>query len=195
MTESIRGVPTLRVFDAAYCPDPVPEDYAGCLVYIGGSSADHIWTDTELARVKAYRRLCTWVPTPGSDNPRQVARQAVRRLHELGVPRGYDGYGRHPAVLWDMETGQEPDPRWLNIAADYVWQAGYANLVYGSLDTIYGQPTRSGYVVAHYDGNPELPDHPGVIAKQYAADVHTPGGPIDQSAFLTTAFGHFWQPA
>src|SRR5215472_7517315 len=148
MIEWVPGlVPVVKGFDAAHCPDPVPAGYEWCMVYAGGTSATHAWEQAELALVRHLPRLPVWVPTPGSDDPVNAAQLFVAWLKAHNVPpvRG----GEHTRVMWDMETGREPDPEWLKKAASVLALAGYFNLVYGSIDTLFGQPARSGYVVAN----------------------------------------------
>lgn len=185
----------IRVWDAEYCPDPLPDGFDACMIYIGGSSAAHIWDDDELARVAHLPRLPVWVPTPGQENPRQVALQVDRRLTDLGIPRGPQPDGEKVGVMWDMETGREPDPRWLNIAAATLTRRGRANLPYGSRDTLFAEPPRAGYVVATDDHNPELYPHVHSIANQYWFDLDTPGGLIDVSVFTRASLRYFWHPA
>lgn len=186
---------TVQVWDRATCPDPLPDGYAACMPYIGGSSASHVWDATELARVEHLPRLPIWVPTPGQENPRQVAMQAVHRLHQLGVPAVADSCGRRPALLWDMETGRDTDAPWLNIAADYLHAHGYLNLVYASLDVITLLPSRSGRILARPDGINRLTGLPDEVGKQYRWGVPTPGGTIDATVLRETALQMFWQPS
>jgi hypothetical protein len=184
-------------FDAAYCPDPIPAGYTWCMVYAGGSSAARPdgWTTAELARVEHLPRLPVWVPTPGSDNPRQAAIMFRQWLGDHGVPAAQENGGEHVRVMWDLETGTEPDPRWVTIAADYLLQAGYFNLIYGSPSWLFGQPRRAGYMVADPDGIPLLYPHAGVVGTQYAWNVATPGGPIDANVLLAGVRQRLWQPA
>src|SRR5229473_2127120 len=137
-------VDTVEMFDAAFCPDPVPAGFACCMVYAGGSSALHPWTQRELSLVQHLPRLPVWVPTPGLDNPRQSALGLVAWLTAHKVPQTAPN-GEHTLIMWDLETGREPYPRWVNIAADVLRAHGYFNLIYGSTSVLFGQPARSGY--------------------------------------------------
>lgn len=183
------------VWDAEFCPDPIPDNLAACMIYIGGSSAAHVWDADELARVAHLPRLPIWVPTPGQENPRHVAALADRRMTELGIPRGLTGDGDKAGLMWDMETGKEPDPRWLELAADRLTRRGRANLPYGSPDTVFAYEDRAGYVVATDSGAPNPYPHPDVLGTQYAFDVPTPGGLVDLSVFTKDSLRYFWQPA
>lgn len=193
--ESAINEQTVQVWDRAHCPSPLPDGYGACGVYIGGSSATHIWDDAELASVAHLPRLPIWVPTPGHENPRQVAMQAVSRLRELGVPSVADDCGRRPAMVWDMETGRDTDGAWLDIAANYLHAHGYLNLVYASLSVITLLPSRAGRWLALPDGLNRLTGLPDELGKQYRWAVPTPGGTIDASVFRLSALGMFWQPS
>jgi len=181
-------VECLPCFDTARLDFPVPAGYQCCLVYMGGSSATHAWDREELAKVAHLRRLPVWVPTPGQDHPGDVALQVVAWLRRNKVPPG-----RH--VLWDMETGKEPDPAWLNMAAGRVAKAGFRNLTYGSMSVVFGNPQRDGYFVANPTGHPHMVSRIGVKGTQYAFDIAVPGGTIDQSLISTDLAHELWLPA
>jgi hypothetical protein len=183
-------------WDAAFCPDPPPTEingermsYAG--FYLGGSSAFHIWTDEERRRLAASGLRCMpiWVPTPGFENPRQVALAAVAAMRAVGIPH-------HAApwrvLMWDFETGIEPDPPWLNIAADTLASRGYGSLVYGSPlgSGLFSYAARTGYMVADFDGRPTLYPHPHVVGKQYQAGVAVPGGEVDLDVVDSSILAH-----
>lgn len=193
--ELITDEGVLQVWDAAHCPDPIPDGFAACLVYVGGTSAAHVWDDAELARVAHLPRLPVWVPTPGHDNPRQVAIEAAHRLAHLGVPDHPDACGNRPALLWDMETGKEPDPSWYDHAANALWHRGYANLGYASPNVARALPIRSGIVVARPDTQPVIGPLRGELGTQYSWGFRTPGGTIDRSVFRESALGRFWMPS
>ncbi len=183
-------------WDAAECPDPVPTEinnqkiaYAGG--YIGGSSAYRAWTAGEWQRTSDTigRVLPIWVPTPGVDNPRQAALAAAAALRAAGVP-AYATPWR--ALMWDLETGTEPSPAWLTTAANTLAASGYDSLIYGSPagSDVLSYPRRSGYVVADYDGVPTLYPAPGVVGKQYAANVAVPGGLVDLDVMEESMLAH-----
>jgi len=183
-------------WDAAYCPDPAPTNingrrmaYAG--FYLGGSSAFRTWTDGERRRLAAsrLRAMPIWVPTPGSENPRQVALQAIDALKAVRIPPHATPFR---AMMWDLETGLEPDSQWLTIAANTLAFYGYDNLVYGSPDgsQIFSEPPRLGYIVAFYDGRPSLYPHPGAVGKQYQANVSVPGGQVDLNVLDSSILAH-----
>ncbi len=197
----LRGyVEVSKAFDAENCPNPVPAGFDACMVYAGGSSAAHAWSEQELALVAHMPRLPVWVPTPGSDNPATAAADFAAWLKAHNVP-AINRKGEHLRVMWDMETGKEPDPQWLNQAADHLLKlAGVRNLVYGSVSTLFGQPQRAGYVVANFPqppavGQPHLYQRPGVVATQYSAGVPVSGGVIDEDVFTTQLVQQLWLPA
>lgn len=192
--ESAINEGTVQVWDRSHCPDPLPDGYGACGVYIGGSSASHAWTDAELARVAHLPRLPIWVPTPGLENPRQVAMQALRRLRDLNVPPVTGVCGQRQVLVWDMETGRDTDAGWLDIAANYLHAHGYLNWVYASLSVITLLPSRAGRWLALPDGLNRLTGLGDEVGKQYRWAVATPGGTIDASVFRETSLAHFWQP-
>jgi hypothetical protein len=197
MTETPANAPqVVNGWDAAFCPDPVPTQindrhisFAG--FYLGGSSAFHVWSDQDRRRLAAsrLRALPIWVPTPGSDNPRQVALAAAAAMGAVGIPNHATPWR---VLMWDLETGVEPDPLWLNVAADTLASRGYGSLVYGSPGSsgLFSYAARTGYVVALYDGSPTLYSHPGAVGKQYQANVTVPGGEVDLDVMEATIMAH-----
>lgn len=181
-------------FDAAHCPDPVPSGYKWAMVYAGGSSATHAWDEAELHRVNQLPRLPVWVPTPGRDDPLKAADAFLAWLTAHHVPPISAAPHRPVHVMWDMETGKEPDAAWLNKAADRVAAHGYWNLVYGSISTLFGQPARSGYIVANPTNQPHMYPHAGARGTQWAEDVKVPGGLIDQDVLDRFLVGQLWMP-
>jgi hypothetical protein len=166
---------TVRGWDAAFCPDPLPDPgfaFAGC--YIGGSSAFRVWPDSELARVAHMPVLPIWVPTPFLDNPRQTAIQAARRMEQVGVPHHARPFR---AMMLDLETVIAP--AWVRAFADRFASLGYDTIVYGSISDLFLNPRRTGYAVADPTGHPHMFLHPGVIITQYQFDVQLAGGVVD----------------
>lgn len=188
-------VEVLQGFDAAHCPNPIPGGYRWAMVYAGGSSATHAWTQAELDRVKHLPRLPVWVPTPGDEDPVSVADEFLAWLAGHKVPPISAAPHRPVHVMWDMETGQEPDAAWLNRAADRMAAHGYWNLVYGSISTLFAQPVRAGYIVANPTGQPHMYAHPGARGTQWADNVKIPGGLIDQDVLDRDTVGQLWMPA
>ena len=199
MGEWLAGdVDTVQMWDAEYCPDPVPAGPPACMVYIGGSSAGHVWDAAELARVEHLARLPVWVPTPGVDDPRASAAACLARLRELGVPT-FAQVGYHPRIMVDLETGREPDWPWLSVFRSRLHAAGYYTCPYCDLSVLLAansyQPC-AGFVVAN-PSTPPVPHlyrHPAVVGTQYAFDVRTPGGPVDLSMITTDLLGVLWAP-
>jgi hypothetical protein len=182
-------------FDAAWCPDPVPTGYGWCEVYIGGSSATRPrgWSAEEVIRVDHLPKLPVWVPTPGHDNPRQSALSCLAALKAFGVP-AYATPWR--AVLWDLETGVEPDPAWFSVVRSVMMNHGYGTMSYGSVAWAFGEPNYMGLIVAEWDGEPSLDslrlEHPGalIVGKQYRAGVRVPGGEVDQDVLDSETMRH-----
>lgn len=180
--------------DAEYCPDPLPKAARWWMVYAGGSSAAHAWEADELARVAHLPRLPVWVPTPGLDDPHTAASQFISWLQGHGVPALSQATGERTRVMWDMERGKQPDPAWLDVAADALRAAGYRSLVYGSLDTLLQQPARAGYVVANPTRQAHLYQHPYVVATQYDDDVPVTGGRVDLDVATSQLVRQLWLP-
>jgi hypothetical protein len=183
-------------WDAATCPDPAPKQISGNSIeyaggYLGGSSAFRTWAVGEWQRASdAYGRvLPIWVPTPGSDNPRQVGLAAIDALRAAGVPNHATPWR---VLMWDLETGVEPSPAWLTTAADTLANAGYGSLIYGSPggSHVLSYPRRTGYVVADWNGRPTLYPAAGVVGTQYAANVTVPGGVVDLDVMEETMLAH-----
>jgi hypothetical protein len=188
-------------WDAAFCPDPVPHDIGGIRqsyggFYLGGSSAYHVWTPAErhLLRGSGLKAMPIWVPTPGAENPRQVALQAAAAMRAAGfLPHQRPWYR---PLMWDLETGTEPDPGWGTVAFRTLHQQGYDSILYGSPggSSLFSWPLDDGgwsaYLVASYDGIPQLYPHPHVTGKQYAANVSVPGGQVDLDVIDASLLAH-----
>jgi len=174
-------------WDAEFCPGPLPSG-GWCMVYAGGSSASRAWDEAELARVAHVPRLPVWVPTPGSDDPAAAAAEFGGWLRGYKVPAGAH-------VMWDMETGKEPDPKWCAAAADAIRKEGWLNLVYGSVSVVFGQPARDGYVVANPTGQLHMYGAANVRATQYAFNVAVAGGHVDLDVMAADLVRQLWQPA
>lgn len=188
-------VAVATMFDAEFCPDPIPVGYQAALVYAGGSSAAHPWEPSELALVAHLPRLPTWVPTPGQDDPVAAAEAFLTWLADHGVPAVRPGTDVHQLVMWDMETGQDTNARWLKQAADRMAKEGYFNLVYGSISTLFQLPPRSGYMVANPTNEAHMYLRPDVAGTQWTFNKPTTGGKIDIWALLREIVHQFWQPA
>jgi hypothetical protein len=194
--DAVSSTSLVNGWDAAFCPDPVPTvinglrmSYAG--FYLGGSSAYHVWSDSERRRLNAsgLRALPIWVPTPGSDNPRQVGLAAAAAMGAVSIPNHATPWR---VLMWDLETGVQPDPSWLNIAADTLASRGYGSLVYGSPggSGLFSYASRTGYVVASFDGNATLYPHANVVGKQYQANVSVSGGSVDLDVLQSGTLAH-----
>lgn len=188
MTELVYG------WDAAFCPDPLPEDSVGtiCQVYVGGTSAYRTWTPGERSRVAHMPKLPVWVPTPGTDNPRQEALAFLRELELLGWGPS-TASGDRLYVMVDLETGKEPDAGWLDVFASYIWSAGLSTLEYGSREWIYGYHPKEGRIIADPDGVASLSGLPAhTIGKQYQQNVPVPGGKVDLDVYDARILSHLW---
>jgi hypothetical protein len=198
------------VFDAARCPDPVPvtvggQPVRGCEVYIGGSSAFHVWDAAERDRVDHLPKLPVWVPTPGLDNPGHSAMGCLDALRAAGVPPFARPYR---AVMVDLETGTaDPsrrlsDPAWLAAFRARILAAGYDTMPYASANVVFRYPVYTGRIMACWDGSQQFTCNGeqtvlSIAGKQYVAEVHVPGGFVDLNVFTLAVLPHMglWTPA
>lgn len=179
-------------WDSETCPGQLPEGYQMAFIYAGGSSAAHAWTDEEIDRVKHLPLLPIWVPTPGTDSPVEAAQEFIAWLKDHKVPAIVPTSGQHQHVMWDMETGKEPDAKWLREAADEMQAASFWNLVYGSTSTLFGQPERDGYMVANPTNEPHLFLRPGVRATQWGFNQPSGESKIDTWLLAKDLLGCCW---
>lgn len=154
-------------FDISNPLDQVVGGYDVAGGYIGGATP-HVWTPQQWNSQTARWRAPFWLCDPARD-PAVQGDDIVAKLKSLGAPRGC-------IVLLDMET--RTDAHLVNGIANVVHAGGYNSGVYGSESTVFGNPPRSGYMVALYDGVEALYEHPHSIGKQYADMVKGPGGLI-----------------
>ena len=187
-------------WDAAFCPAPIPTDIQGLHMsyagwYLGGSSAFHVWTAGERARLAAskMRTMPIWVPTPGQDDPRQVAFAAARAMLDARYRPWHKPW--YCPLMWDLETGTEPDSGWVSVATAALHHYGYDSILYGSIDGshILAEPLGpgwSGYLVADYTGVRHLYPARHVIGTQYAPDVAVPGGQVDLDVVDASVLDH-----
>lgn len=185
-------------WDAAFCPNPIPDDPEfgpWNEVYIGGSSATRRngWNATEMSLVRGRKCLPVYVPTPGVDNPRQAALDAIAQLHRYHVPANANPWR---ALMWDMETGILPDPAWFSIVHSVMEAHGYGTISYGSKAWVFGEPNYMGMIVASPDGNPDFTalqqQHPQalIVGKQYLFNANDCSGPVDLNNVLTSLLAH-----
>lgn len=212
MSDVLSFDPQTRVlgFDAAFCPDPVPATIGGvnvrwCEVYLGGTSALHVWSAAERDRVDHLPKLPVWVPTPGVDNPGQSAAGCLAALRSAGVPAHATPYR---AVMVDLETGTaDPsrglaDPSWLAAFRARILAGGYDTMPYASMSVVFRYPAYTGRVGACWDGSQTFTCNGEqlagtIVCKQYAAEVHVPGGFVDLDALQISSLPHLglWTPA
>ena len=123
-----------------------------------------------------------WVPTPGVDNPRQSALSCIRACQAYGVPAHATPWR---TVLWDLETGTEPDPPWFAAARTVMEAHGYASMSYGSSGWAFGEPNYLGLIIALPGTSFTLDQvrsaHVGhlIAGIQDRFGVQVPGGVID----------------
>ena len=189
------GVPALQVpglvraFDAASVPQTTPPGCRAAIGYLGlapdpDPEAAHAWTLEEWLRFSHLRQLPTWLAQLGLDPVQngKMAADAARRL-------GWRTFAQHRrAILLDMETWD--DVAWVNAFADQVWEGGYCTWLYGSEAFVLADPARGGYIVADWDGLPDLPPGHSIIGHQYAADVPFDGTTVDYTVIDSAFVDH-----
>jgi hypothetical protein len=142
--------------------------------YIGGMTP-HKWTDAQWEAQEARYRLPIYVYSQ-IIHAVDAAVETIAWLTAHKVPHG-------TLVMLDMET--QIDVSWVDSYSAHVASAGWRICVYGSAGFVFGNPVRSGYVVADYNGVAHLYQHAHVIGTQYEADVTIPGiGVVDVSVML-----------
>ena len=147
--------------------DPGPAVISGYEVaggYLGGDTP-HVWTGKQWADQPARWRAPFWVYDEGRDVAAQAA-DAVAAMVALGAPEG-------SAIILDMEALTQDVA--VNMFADYVHEHHYCTMIYGSKSSLFGNPPRTGYVVADYTGTAHLYEHPHTMGTQYAT-VRADGG-------------------
>ena len=151
-----------QVCDASRPPAELPKGYSVIAGYIGGPTP-YVWTREDWARFGKVRKLPILVASiaaGGKPQPVGEAFGALRTLYDLGVPQG------SPLVL-DME--EAVNRSYVNTINRVMRWGGYRVWVYGSADTVFGNPPCSGYWVADYAGRgPFMFQHSYVRATQYA---------------------------
>jgi hypothetical protein len=163
------------MFDAAHPPTHMPDGYSIAAGYLGGNTpAEHVWTDEEWALFKGIKKLPIFIPRfalnpiPANQTGTEDGETVGNELARLNVPVTN-------AVALDMETTVSVE--YVDAFRAVLQARGYNYLwVYGSADTVFGNPVCSGYWVADFTGEPFMYDHPDVRATQYMA-----GAVIDSS--------------
>jgi hypothetical protein len=165
------------MFDAAHPPTHMPEGYSVAAGYLGGNTAaEHVWSDEEWAMFKGIKKLPIFVPRIALHNSEanqtgtEDAEQVAGELARLNVPFTN-------AVALDMET--VVSVQYVDAFNAVLHARGYEHLwVYGSADTVFGNPECGGYWVADFPSNGEafMYDHPATRATQFRA-----GAVIDSS--------------
>jgi hypothetical protein len=170
----------LRFADAAYASN-IPPGFAGVFGYYGGPNVDHTWTGHEW-RLFPGLKCPIWV---GGEDGQGEGVVAVEALRVLAVPTG-------SITVLDMET--RVDRTYVEHFGAELAHAGYRVWVYGSLDTVFGNPPLNGYHVASYGITYSqalaLLSQPHVRAVQDRADV-TPG--YDDDLVKQWTEGEMWQ--
>ena len=148
------------MWDASTPPAPAPAGFDAAAGYIGGDTP-HVWTRAEWKALAALPKLPVWVQSvPGTADAKTDALEALRRLFEIGCPRG-------STIALDLETAV--DPLYVRAFGSVVQFFGYYVWVYGSRSTVFSNPPLDGYWVADYTGMPHFAAGNDVRATQWQA--------------------------
>jgi hypothetical protein len=153
------------MMDAAHPPTKLPEGYSVAAGYLGGNTpAEHVWTPEEWAMFKGIKKLPIFIPhmainpVPGNQTGTEDAESVCAQLGALNVPTTN-------AVALDMETVVNVE--YVDAFRAVMEGHGYPVWVYGSADTVFGNPVCNGYWVADFTEVPFMYDHPDVRATQF----------------------------
>lgn len=142
--------------------------------YLHSPNAYHAWDRTD------------WRPIPGPKLPIYVATMNGRtdaedcliELQTLDVPKG-------KVIAYDLEGRID-----VTLVASFgavMQHHGYKVWVYGSADSVFGNPQLNGYWVADYLYHEFMYNHPGVRATQW-----TDGPKYDQSTVKRWELANLW---
>jgi len=165
-------LPVRKMFDASVLPAVIPAGYEIAAGYIGGDTP-HVWTEQEWRRVSHLKRLPIWVYDPRSGNPDEDAVEAFLSLYRLGATVGA------PLAL-DMET--HVDKEYVIRFSSLIKWARLRCWVYGSADTVFGNPSADGFWVGDWTGTPHM--HGGGVATQYARGNEYDSSVVEGWAYL-----------
>lgn len=144
----------------AIVPNAGPSSWPIAAGYIPGGDAYRGWTDKDWASEKARFRLPIWVRS----NP-TTAVEGINEAHAAAAWAIKHGQPKGTCIALDLETAV--DPAYVRAFNTALFQSGYLAMAYGSLSTIFGNPTtHGGFWVAHYTGQPHMES--GAMATQYA---------------------------
>lgn len=170
-------MPLHHAFDAEFPPETAPPHCDTVLGYIGGREAARVWTLDEWLRFSHLRQFPIWVPDYALD-PREQGIAACQAAHALGW---HDGR----AIIGDSET--EHNREWWAVFAQHIIAGGFVPVDYGSLSTVL-QNGAARYIVAAWDGIPDIAQGAGILGEQYAANVEYGGTRIDLSVLDDALF-------
>jgi len=146
-----------RMRDSAFAANINPSWHGAVGGYYGGPNAFNVWAHGEWKRFHRNRKLPIWVG--GQDGPGEAS-QAIKALHDLGVPK---------RVYTALDMEDRVDDLYVNNFGHALQAAGYKVWVYGQASSVFGNPRLNGYWVADYaDKGAFMYDHRHVRATQYA---------------------------
>lgn len=163
--------------DAAYAAN-ISTSWPGVVAgYLGGPNALNTWSQADWARFEANRKLPIWVA--GLDGTGE-AWTALQALYALGVPSG-------TYTALDMET--RIDKTYVEAYGAVLNWAGFKVFVYGSANTVFGNPSLNGYWVADYAGTGPFM-FSGARLTQYASNAQYDSSTVKLWTYL---FGRWWK--
>jgi len=146
-----------RMRDSAFAANINPSWHGAVGGYYGGPDAFNVWAHGDWAPFHRNRKLPIWVG--GQDGPGEAS-QAIKALHDLGVPK---------RVYTALDMEDRVDDLYVNNFGHALQAAGYKVWVYGQASSVFGNPRLNGYWVADFaDKGPFMYDHRHVRATQYA---------------------------
>ena len=164
--------------DAAFASGLKGTSFPAVGGYLSSANTDHPWSESDWHSMTGYK-LPIWVANFGAKDGKTDAKEALAQLAGLRVPPG-------SYLAIDMEGSK--DITYLEAFFARVAKL-YKLLVYGSADTIFGNPPLNGYWVADYAGiGPFMYNHSHVRATQYAD-----GNNFDRSTVRNWVMQQMWK--
>jgi hypothetical protein len=165
--------------DAAYAEDLFGTSFDAAGGYLIAVNAFHSWSHADWATVPGPK-LPIFVAPFGNKDGKSDGQSCLNQLRTMQIPAG-------SIVVLDMETMVDVSyvEAFWKVVHD---EGGYRVWVYGSLDTVFGNPSCNGYWVADYTNVKHMVNHVRVRATQWKR-----GNLYDTSTVLKWCLREFWQ--
>jgi hypothetical protein len=164
--------------DAAYVGNLNGTSFDAVAGYLPSVNAFHSWSAMDWAKISGPK-LPIFVAPFGNKDGKNDGQSIVSQLQWLKVTPGC------PVVV-DMETMVDVtyiEAMWRVVRLDN----GHKLFVYGSADTVFGNPPCNGYWIADYTGVEHMYDHVSARATQW-----TSGPKYDSSLVKPWVMQEFW---